>query len=56
MPQKTFNSYNRYDKGEMFKDGDFVVRAAGCTMSGERACEEELRSYNTKWQAAFKAQ
>ncbi|KAJ0169083.1 putative alpha-1,2-galactosyltransferase C8D2.17 [Colletotrichum tanaceti] len=56
VPQKTFNSYNRYDKGEMFKDGDFVVRAAGCTMTGERACEEELSSYKTTWQAAFKAQ
>ncbi|OHW92677.1 galactosyl transferase gma12 mnn10 family protein [Colletotrichum incanum] len=56
VPQKTFNSYNRYDKGEIFSDGDLVVRAAGCTKSGERACEEELDSYNKKWHAAFKAQ
>ncbi|KAF6816823.1 alpha-mannosyltransferase [Colletotrichum sojae] len=54
VPQKTFNSYNRYDKGEMFQEGDFVVRAAGCTKSGERACEQELETYRTKWRAAFK--
>ncbi|KAI3555310.1 galactosyl transferase GMA12/MNN10 family protein [Colletotrichum abscissum] len=56
VPQKTFNSYNRYDKGEIYKDGHFVVRAAGCTNTGERACDEELSSFKTKWQAAFKAQ
>ncbi|WYZ37314.1 hypothetical protein EsH8_II_000820 [Colletotrichum jinshuiense] len=56
VPQNTFNSYNRYDKGEIFKDGEFVVRAPGCTKTGERACEEELGSYNTKWHTAFKAQ
>lgn len=55
VPQKTFNSYNRYDKGEMFVDGDLVVRAAGCTKSGDRACDKELETYNTKWHAAFKA-
>ncbi|KAL0940930.1 alpha-mannosyltransferase [Colletotrichum truncatum] len=54
VPQKAFNSYNRYDKGEMFQDGDLVVRAAGCTASGERSCEQELESYNTKWHAIFK--
>ncbi|OLN92272.1 Alpha-1,2-galactosyltransferase [Colletotrichum chlorophyti] len=56
VPQNTFNSYNRYDKGEMYKEGEFVVRAAGCTKSGERACEDELKSYDSKWHAAFKAQ
>ncbi|TEA19568.1 putative alpha-1,2-galactosyltransferase [Colletotrichum sidae] len=55
VPQKTFNSYNRYDKGDIFQEGDFVVRAAGCTKAGERSCEQELAEYNTKWRAAFKA-
>ncbi|KAK1596126.1 galactosyl transferase GMA12/MNN10 family protein [Colletotrichum navitas] len=54
VPQKIFNSYNRYEKGEIFKDGDLVIRAAGCTKSGERACEEELNSYNKKWRTTFK--
>ncbi|OHE97623.1 galactosyl transferase GMA12/MNN10 family protein [Colletotrichum orchidophilum] len=56
VPQRIFNSYNRYEKGEIYKEGHFVVRAAGCTESGERACDEELSSFKPKWQAAFKAQ
>ncbi|KAK2001848.1 galactosyl transferase GMA12/MNN10 family protein [Colletotrichum falcatum] len=56
VPQKIFNSYNRYEKGEIFQDGDLVVRAAGCTKSGERACEAELDSYNKKWHTSFRGQ
>ncbi|KAH7367230.1 mannosyltransferase complex component [Plectosphaerella cucumerina] len=56
VPQNVINAYNTAEKGkQVFKAGDFVVRAPGCLKIGEgrRTCEHELGGYKAQWKKAF---
>lgn len=53
VPQRMINSYIEGNKEEEFREGDFVVRAAGCGREGTPSCEGQLSKYRTKWQQAF---
>lgn len=58
VPQNIINAYNTAEKGkQVFKTGDFVVRAPGCLKNGEgrRTCEHELEGYRAQWKKAFEA-
>lgn len=56
VPQSVISAYNTAEKGkQVFKAGDFVVRAPGCLKNGEgqRTCEHELSGYKAQWKKAF---
>lgn len=56
IPQRTINSYNKPEMaavGGGYKDGDFVIRFAGCDQPG-RNCAQEAEPYSKQWQTAFR--
>jgi len=56
VPQGIMSPYATAEKGEhVYKPGDFVLRAPGCSKNGEgpRTCEHELTKYKEQWQKAF---
>lgn len=56
VPQGLMSPYTTADKGDhVYKTGDFVVRAAGCSKNGEghKTCERELSKYKEQWEKAF---
>lgn len=54
IPQRMMNSYSSSKRGEEYKDGDIVVRFAGCTTGqGELNCAQEVKRYESKWRQAF---
>jgi hypothetical protein len=49
------NSYGKPNHGEVYQDGDFVVRFASCTKSlGDNNCAEEGKRFLPKWKQFFK--
>jgi mannan polymerase II complex MNN11 subunit len=46
IPQKFLNSYSRETLGQKYTDGDFVVRFAECTKTGDTSCQQEAGRYN----------
>ncbi|ETS77379.1 hypothetical protein PFICI_11253 [Pestalotiopsis fici W106-1] len=56
IPQRLLNSYNRPKHGEVYEDGDFVLRLAGCIKgNGDNNCAEEAKNFAPKWKKAFAA-
>lgn len=49
------NAYSRPTQGEVYQDGDFVVRFAGCTKTGEKSCQQEAIRFSDQWRKAFEA-
>ncbi|KAK2733365.1 hypothetical protein FQN57_002155 [Myotisia sp. PD_48] len=53
IPQRIINSYSSEvpNPGEngRYKDGDFIIRVAGCETTAERNCEKEMEPYFQKW-------
>ncbi|KAI4600296.1 hypothetical protein KJ359_000650 [Pestalotiopsis sp. 9143b] len=56
IPQRLLNSYHKPKHGEVYEDGDFVLRLAGCIKgNGDNNCAEEAKNYAPKWKKAFAA-
>ncbi|KAL3422419.1 galactosyl transferase GMA12/MNN10 family protein [Phlyctema vagabunda] len=59
VPQKIMNSYHkgRAGTGEQgtYKDGDFVVRFAGCEKDANRDCMAEADPFSKQWRTIFNA-
>ncbi|KAL2257264.1 hypothetical protein VTK26DRAFT_413 [Humicola hyalothermophila] len=53
IDQSTINAYSKDTAGAAYKEGDLVVRLAGCAAAGKKACETEARPFVQKWRAAF---
>ena len=50
------NSYNKGQHAEqsaIYKDGDFVVRFAGCEQESGRDCAAEAEPFSKQWQTVF---
>lgn len=55
LPQRMFNSYGNSRHGEVYEDGDLVVRFPGCTKTaGHQNCATEAEPFVSKWREAFK--
>jgi mannan polymerase II complex MNN11 subunit len=57
VPQRTINAYAKGGPAEdtgMYKDGDFVIRFAGCEASG-RDCIKEADQFSKQWRSLFDA-
>ncbi len=55
IPQRVLNAYNKpANAGEVgtYKDGDFIIRFAGCEQS-PRDCVEEAEPYSKQWIQKF---
>ncbi|KAK9417526.1 putative Alpha-1,2-galactosyltransferase C8D2.17 [Seiridium unicorne] len=54
IPQRLLNSYNKPKHGEVYQDGDFILRLASCTKgASENNCAEEAKKYAPQWKKAF---
>ena len=53
IPQRMLNSYSpdspHPGSNGVYKEGDFLVRMAGCETTSKRDCEKELEPYWEKW-------
>jgi mannan polymerase II complex MNN11 subunit len=57
IPQRTINAYGKEgwtSKEGLYKDGDFVIRFAGCEGTG-RDCTKEAGQFSKQWRAVFDA-
>lgn len=57
VPQRVMNAYHPISAAQqgsdIYQDGDFVVRFAGCELDASRDCEREMEGYYEKWRAAW---
>jgi len=59
VPQRIMNSYSKGQTGEeagTYKDGDFVIRFAGCEEESGRDCVSEVEPFSKEWRTIFHAQ
>jgi mannan polymerase II complex MNN11 subunit len=55
VPQRTMNAYSKAElaaENGGYKDGDFVIRFAGCDQAG-RDCAKEADPFSRQWKTAF---
>jgi mannan polymerase II complex MNN11 subunit len=52
--QRTLNPYSRSDRGELYKDGDMIVRFHKCMGHGEKSCAKEAEKFEQQWRSSFK--
>jgi len=53
------NAYSKEGPAEesgKYKDGDFVIRFAGCEPGGARDCATEAAPFSKQWRTVFNAQ
>jgi len=58
IPQRIVNAYNKADAAAdsgTYKDGDFVIRFAGCEKTG-RDCVAEAEPFSKQWRTVFRGQ
>ncbi|RDW82123.1 hypothetical protein BP6252_03235 [Coleophoma cylindrospora] len=59
VPQKLLNSYHKGREGTgeqgTYKDGDWVVRFAGCEQDATRNCIDEAEPFSKQWRTIFNA-
>lgn len=59
VPQKIMNSYHKGQEGTgeqgTYKDGDLVVRFAGCDQDPNRNCTREAEPFSKQWRTIFNA-
>jgi len=56
IPQRYMNAYCKNAPGEQsgkYKDGDFVIRFAGCEPNGARDCATEADPFSKQWRTVF---
>jgi mannan polymerase II complex MNN11 subunit len=56
IPQRILNSYNKGQNAEAlgtYKDGDFVIRFAGCEQGGSQECANEAGPFSKQWRTVF---
>lgn len=56
VPQRIMNAYPKgqtVNESEAYKDGDFIVRFAGCEQAG-RFCATEAAPFSKQWRAVFR--
>jgi mannan polymerase II complex MNN11 subunit len=57
IPQRIMNAYSKADQANedgVYKDGDFVLRFAGCEQVG-RDCIKEADVFSKQWRTFFDA-
>jgi mannan polymerase II complex MNN11 subunit len=56
VPQRIMNAYSSKDAAGdgTYKDGDLVIRFAGCDKGG-RDCAAEAEPFSKQWRTAFRA-
>jgi hypothetical protein len=57
IPQRIMNAYSKEDAAGdgTYKDGDLVIRFAGCDKVG-RDCAAEAEPFSKQWKTAFRVQ
>ncbi|TAQ84100.1 hypothetical protein B7494_g7581 [Chlorociboria aeruginascens] len=58
VPQRTLNSYSPSQNTEesgAYKDGDFVIRFAGCDQYSNRDCAKEAEPFSKQWRTVFRS-
>jgi mannan polymerase II complex MNN11 subunit len=56
VPQRIMNAYPKgqtVNESEAYKDGDFIVRFAGCEQAG-RSCATEAEPFSKLWRTIFR--
>lgn len=53
IPQRTMNSYVSGEAKELYSEDDFVAHSKGCSTPGRPSCEEDLKPYYGRFQAAL---
>lgn len=59
IPQRHLNAYVKDAPGEqpgIYKDGDFVIRFAGCEYGRARDCAKEAEPFSKQWRTVFNSQ
>jgi len=59
VPQRTMNAYCKASSPEesgAYKDGDFIIRFAGCEQGNGRDCVAEADPFSKQWRTVFHAQ
>ncbi|KAJ4307185.1 putative alpha-1,6-mannosyltransferase mnn11 [Collariella sp. IMI 366227] len=49
VDQRVMNAYSKGDKGEEYREGDFVVRFSDCTADGPESCETVSQPFVQQW-------
>jgi mannan polymerase II complex MNN11 subunit len=56
VPQRIMNAYPKghtVNESETYKDGDFIIRFAGCEQAG-RSCATEAEPFSKQWRTVFR--
>jgi mannan polymerase II complex MNN11 subunit len=54
VPQRVLNSYSTTKDGELYQEGDLVVRFAACTHdAGDNNCVDDAKRYVSRWRKSF---
>jgi mannan polymerase II complex MNN11 subunit len=58
IPQRSINAYSKEspaNESGIYKDGDFIIRFAGCELGAGRDCKKEAEPFSKQWRTLFNA-